>query len=238
MSKTLIDIICVALVNELKASSVNLYGNVDTKYIDEWFKDADASNFSTSRCTLNTILNCTPESVVKDIYANYVVRLVANRLRKHDCLHTVSVEMEKKLLSYNDPVTIFKVYYGDIKALNDLTKKIATELGIRFYKKFNCLDFLEDFKKLKNGETIAFTVKPPHDETVHVYEAYHVLLHDLDIYGVNSSDSVGFATVSYGPQNIEVGMITELAKYYGDLDGKSVSYDGGGVNCPTIYVLE
>ena len=46
MSKTLFNLICDELINKLKASSVSLYGNIETKYIDDWFKDANDSNFS------------------------------------------------------------------------------------------------------------------------------------------------------------------------------------------------
>lgn len=238
MSKTLINLIYGALVNELKSSSAHLYGNIETKYIDDWFKDAEASNFSSSNWALSTLLQCTPESVVKDIYANYVLRTVAKKLRNYDCLHAVSVDLEKKLLSYNDYVTMFNAYYGDTKALSNLMIKVTMELGIKFYIKFNCLDFLEAFKKLENGEIITFTIKPPYDETARIYRAFHFSLGGLELYGIHSLDSVGFATISSGSQNIEVGMILELAKYYGDLDGKSISYGGGGVNDPTIYVLK
>lgn len=237
MSKTLINLIYGALVNELKASSVHLYGNIETKYIDDWFKDADASNFSSSNWALNTLLQCTPESVVKDIYANYVLQTVAKKLRNYDCLHTVSVDLEKKLLSYNDYAGIFKAYYGIENALSDLAAKVTHELGITFYTKFSCRGFLEKFKALNNGEAISFTFKP-YDKTTRIYKAFHISLCGLELYIIHPTDSVGFATFSSGSQNIEVGMILELAKYYGDLDGKSISYGSGGVNDPTIYVLK
>ena len=234
MSKTLIKLICTALVNELKTSSEHLYGNIETKYIDDWFKDADASNFSSSNWALNTLLQCTPESVVKDIYANYVVQTVAKKLREYDCLHTASVDLEKKLLSYNDYETIFKAYYGIDIALSNLAAKVTHELGIRVYTKINCLGFIETFKELKYGDTITFTFRP-YDKTTHIYKASHISLCGLELYIIHPTDSVGFATFSDGPQNIEVGMITELAKYYGDLDDSTISYSA---NDPMIYVLK
>lgn len=237
MNKTLFNLICDELINKLKASSVSLYGNIETKYIDDWFKDADASNFSSSNCVLNTILRCTPESVVKSIYANYVVQTVSKKLREYDFLHTVSVELEKKLLSYNDYETIFKAYYGNENALSNLAAKFAHELGIRLYTKINCLGFIEAFKGLKTGGTITFTIRP-YDKNARIYKASHISLCGLELYIINPTDSVGFATFSAGPQNIEVGMITELAKYYGDLDDNSISYVGGGVNDLMIYVLK
>lgn len=237
MSKTLFNLICDELINKLKASSVCLYGNINTKYIDDWFKDANASNFSSSNLALNTLLQCTSESVVKDIYANYVVQTVAKKLREYDSLHTVSVELEKKLLSYNDYETIFKAYYGIENALNKLAAKVAYELGIRPYTKINCLGFIEAFKGLKVGGTITFTFSP-YDKTASIYKAFHISLGGLELYIIHPMDSVGFATFSVGPQNIEVGMILELAKYYGDLDGSTISYGGGDVNDPMIYVLK
>ena len=237
MSKTLFNLICDELINKLKASSVSLYGNIETKYIDDWFKDANDSNFSLYNWTLNTIIQCTPESVVKDIYANYVVQTVAKKLREYDFLHTVSVELEKKLLSYNDYETIFKAYYGNENALSNLAAKFAHELGIRLYTKINCLGFIEAFKGLKAGGTITFTIRP-YDKNTRIYKASHISLCGLELYIIHPTDSVGFATFSAGPQNIEVGMITELAKYYGDLDDNSISYVGGGVNDLMIYVLK
>ena len=237
MNKTLFNLICDELINKLKASSVSLYGNIETKYIDDWFKDANDSNFSMYNWTLNTIIQCTPESVVKDIYANYVVQTVAKKLREYDFLHTVSVELEKKLLSYNDYETIFKAYYGNENALSNLAAKFAHELGIRLYTKINCLGFIEAFKGLKAGSTITFTIRP-YDKNARIYKASHISLCGLELYIIHPTDSVGFATFSAEPQNIEVGMITELAKYYGDLDGSSISYGGGGVNDPMIYVLK
>ena len=237
MNKTLFNLICDELINKLKASSVSLYGNIETKYIDDWFKDANDSNFSMYNWTLNTIIQCTPESVVKDIYANYVVQTVAKKLRGYDFLHTVSVELEKKLLSYNDYETIFKAYYGNENALSNLAAKFAHELGIRLYTKINCLGFIEAFKGLKAGSTITFTIRP-YDKNARIYKASHISLCSLELYIIHPTDSVGFATFSAGPQNIEVGMITELAKYYGDLDDNSISYVGGVVNDLMIYVLK
>ena len=231
MSKTLIKLICAALVNELKTSSEHLYGNIETKYIDDWFKDADASNFSSSNCALNTLLQCTPESVVKDIYTNYVVQTVAKKLREYDFLHTVSVDLEKKLLSYDDYETIFKAYYGIENALSNLAAKVTRELGIKFYTKIDCLGFIEAFKGLKTGGTITFTIKP-YDKTARIYKAFHISLCGLELYIIHPTDSVGFATFSSGTNNIEVAMITELAKYYGDL------HDGSNANDLMIYVLK
>ena len=237
MNKTLFNLICDELINKLKASSVSLYGNIETKYIDDWFKDANDSNFSLYNWTLNTIIQCTPESVVKDIYANYVVQTVAKKLREYDFLHTVSVELAKKLLSYNDYETIFKAYYGNENALSNLAAKFAHELDIRLYTKINCLGFIEAFKGLKAGSTITFTIRP-YDKNARIYKASHISLCGLELYIINPTDSVGFATFSAEPQNIEVGMITELAKYYGDLDDNSISYVGGVVNDLMIYVLK
>ena len=231
MSNTLFNLVHSAVANELKASSVRLYGNIETKYIDDWFKDADASNFSSSNWTLNTLLQCTPESVVKDIYANYVVQTVAKKLREYDFLHTVSVELEKKLLSYNDYETIFKAYYGIDNALGKLVAKVTHELGIRLYTKINCLGFIEAFKELKTGETITFTIKP-YDKTARIYKAFHISLCGLELYIIHPIDSVGFATFSSGTKNIEAAMITELAKFYGDL------HDGSDAKDLTIYVLK
>ena len=237
MNKTLFNLICDELINKLKASSVSLYGNIETKYIDDWFKDANDSNFSMYNWTLNTIIQCTPESVVKDIYANYVVQTVAKKLREYDFLHTVSVDLEKKLLSYDDYETIFKAYYGNENALSNLAAKFAHELGIRLYTKINCLGFIEACKGLKAGSTITFTIRP-YDKNARIYKASHISLCGLELYIINPTDSVGFATFSAEPQNIEVGMITELAKYYGDLDDNSISYVGGVVNDLMIYVLK
>ena len=231
MNKTLFNLICDELINKLKVSSVSLYGDIETKYIDDWFKDANDSNFSMYNWTLNTIIQCTPESVVKDIYANYVVQTVAKKLREYDFLHTVSVELEKKLLSYNDYETIFKAYYGNENALSNLAAKFAHELGIRLYTKINCLGFIEAFKGLKAGSTITFTIRP-YDKNARIYKASHISLCGLELYIIHPIDSVGFATFSSGTKNIEAAMITELAKFYGDL------HDGSDANDLTIYVLK
>lgn len=250
MKETLLNTICRSVVNEVKKAATKMYGNIDTKFVDDWFESynlvvhsgdrimyPDAEEFDNKFYNgfLRTILCCDPESIVNDICRNYVTRKVAMRLKEFDSLRNVTIDKVIEEIRKSVKLRmLFKAYYGDKKTVDTVLRMVLVNLGVPFYKKImKFSDFADILKSMKHGQVIQFTLNIPKNENVRVYKAFCVELDGNTYYGIHSLDDVGYAAMSNGFKNIEVGMITEIAKFYDEpMDG---TYDNEN---PVIYVLE
>ena len=249
MKETLLNTICRSVVDEIKKTATKMYGNVNTKFVDDWFESynlivhsgdkiiyPDSEEFDNKFYNgfLRTILCCGPESIVNDIRSNYVARKVAMRLKEFDSLRNVTIDkVIEEIRKSVKPYMLFNAYYGDKKTVDTLSRMVLLKLGVPFYRRMKFSDFANILKSMKHGQVISFTLNLPKNEDVRVYKAFCVELEGNTYYGIHSLDDIGYATMSNGFKNIEVGMVTEIAKFYDEpMYG---TYDNEN---PVMYVLE
>lgn len=219
------------LVDALREASVKVYGySVDTLYIEQWFKAIG------DKC-LDTLLQCSAEDIVKDIYKTFVVKDVQDKILKAVDVFKGKEDKLYEALLKSQARLVFKVYYGYNGSLTELIGLLTISIKLYDGEKIRFINLYSKLKDMKPNDYIRFTITDPNKKEVkRIYTAFMVVIGDKTFYGIESITDRDYAPLACGIENVSVSMLTELVRAYGETFEEY--FDRNMHANPILYVLK